>query len=87
MKLGIKIKQLREARKKSQKELAEEIGIETTYLSKIENGKVKPYLSENTIEKIARNLVLNSEEYRDLYKLANKIPNWLKQKVLEEWKD
>lgn len=42
MRLGIRIKELRQAKELSQPELAEKIGIERSYLSKLENDKSVP---------------------------------------------
>lgn len=49
--LGLKIKELRRARKLTQSELAEKIDVDSKYLSRIETGLSSPSL--NTLEKIA----------------------------------
>jgi len=79
MTLGNKIKQLRQNREMTQRELAERIGIEVTYLSKIENDRLSHYLSEEKLKKIVNVLELNNEEEGILFRLAKKIPSSIKK--------
>jgi len=58
--LGKRIQETRKARKLTQERVAELIGIETTSLSNIENGKYYP-TSEN-LEKILKVLNITAEE-------------------------
>ena len=81
MTLGNKIKQLRQDREMTQKDLAEKIGVEVTYLSKIENNRLPPYLSEEKLKKIVSVLGLNNKEEDDLFGLAKKIPSSIKEMV------
>ena len=83
MTLGDKIKQLRSkpGREMTQKDLAEKIGIEVTYLSKIENNRLPHYLSEGKLKKIADVFSLNREEEEELFKLAKKIASSTKELV------
>jgi len=83
MTLGEKIRQLRlrSGKEMSQRDLAEKIGIEVTYLSKIENGRVQPYLSEEKLKKIVEKLDLNENEERELYSLAKKLPPFIKEQA------
>ncbi len=60
--LGKKIKELRKARKYTQEQLAEKVGIGTPNISYFETGKFSP--SIETLQKIAQ--VLNVEVY-ELY--------------------
>jgi transcriptional regulator with XRE-family HTH domain len=83
MTLGEKIKQLRlrTGKELSQKELAEKIDVEVTYLSKLENNKVQPYLSEETLNKVVKALKLSQDEERGLFELAKKTPSFVKEQA------
>lgn len=61
MKFGQMIRKLRLERELSQRELADRVGIDFTYLSKIENSKVPPP-SNKVIRKLARELDADLEE-------------------------
>ena len=73
---------LRELRKQadfSQRELAERVGVDFTYLSKIENGIMAPP-SQNVIRKVVHELAakLNMDETKladELITLAGKVPS------------
>lgn len=67
---GKKIKQLRKQQRITQKKLAENVGIDVTYLSKIENGKLAPP-AQDKIKKMAKILEVNEDE---LITLADKVP-------------
>jgi len=67
---GNRIRELRNKEDLTQREFAKKIGIDFTYLSKIENGKMDPP-SEATIMKMAEVLKVNSDE---LLTLAKKFP-------------
>lgn len=75
MEFGRKIRELRNNAELTQREFAKKIGIDFTYLSKIENGKMTPP-SEETIRKIAEVLNTNSDE---LLTLAKKFPKDLNE--------
>ena len=75
MTFGAYIKAARIKAKVSQRDLAERAGIDFTYLSKIENGRMAPP-SEETIRKIADIL---GEDAEQLIILADKIPSNYKQ--------
>jgi transcriptional regulator with XRE-family HTH domain len=83
MTLGEKIRQLRlrNGKEVSQRDLAEKIDIAVTYLSKIENGKVKPYLSEEKLKKIAEKLNLTGQEENEIFDLAKKMPPLIKEQT------
>ncbi|HBO96423.1 MAG TPA: transcriptional regulator [Candidatus Omnitrophica bacterium] len=55
LKIGMRIKELRDKRKMTQEELAASAEIDYKYLQKIE-GKTPPNLKVETIEKLARAL-------------------------------
>ncbi len=78
---GQKIKRLRKAKRITQLELAERIGVDFTYVSKIENDRTMRSPAESTIRKIAEVLETNSE---DLILLANKIPQNLQETIVQE---
>ena len=63
----------------SQRELAEQAGIDFTYLSKIENGRVDPP-AEETMRALARALGADADE---LLARARKMPRELKQLVAQ----
>lgn len=71
MTFGERVKELRKARGVSQRELAGRVGIDFTYLSKIENDRTEPP-SESTIERIAEALDANAD---DLLVLADRFPS------------
>ncbi|MBQ3452520.1 MAG: helix-turn-helix transcriptional regulator, partial [Selenomonadaceae bacterium] len=50
---GQKIKRLRKAKKITQSELADSVGVDFTYISKIENNKGLRPPAESTIRKLA----------------------------------
>lgn len=77
MGFGQTIKKLRKERGVSQRDLAEQSGIDFTYLSKIENNRMEPP-SEEAIRRIAKNLSANVDE---LILLANKFPSDLAQQI------
>lgn len=72
---GQYLKKIRLEHNISQRELADNIGVDYTYLSKIENGKLEPP-AEDTIKKIADFLGEDSDK---LILLANKIPSDYKE--------
>ena len=71
MTLGQRIRELRQARKLTQRQLAGMAGIDFTYLSKIENDRLEHMPSLQTIRNLARDLGADELELMDL---ANKVP-------------
>ena len=69
MTFGQRIRQLRLEKRLSQRDLAKCVGVDFTYLSKIENGKVAPP-SDDVIHKLAEELEASEEE---LLALAGKV--------------
>ena len=63
---GKVIRQARKAKEYSQRELAKLIGVDYTYLSKLENDHAGYPPSEDVIELLARNLDLDEDELRHL---------------------
>lgn len=71
MTFGQSVKELRKERGVSQRELAKTVGIDYTYLSKIENDRMEPP-SEDTIRRIAGALDASAD---DLLVLADRFPS------------
>ena len=82
MTFGERIRQLRKAKNLNQSELADKVGINFTYLSKIENDKVasSEFPSEETIKKLAKALGADADE---LLLMAKKVPDSIKRRVIE----
>ena len=70
MTFGERLRQLRLERRINQRDLAAQVGIDFTYLSKIENNRMAPPAGD-TIVKLARALGAETDE---LLLLANKVP-------------
>ena len=79
MEFGRRLREIRKQKNVSQRDLATQVGIDFTYLSKIEGGRSAPP-SEDVIRHIAK--VLEADE-NELINLAGKVPKDLKT-VLEE---
>jgi transcriptional regulator with XRE-family HTH domain len=79
---GQKIRELRRAKNLGQRAAAEAVGINFTYLSKIENDRVDfaAFPSEATIRKLAEVLDGDVDE---LLLMAEKIPDPIRKRVLE----
>jgi transcriptional regulator with XRE-family HTH domain len=82
MQFGEKVRELRKAKNLSQRDLAEKVGVNFTYISKIENEKLDfgDYPSEDLIEKLAKALKGDLDE---LLILAKKVPERIRQRVME----
>ncbi len=77
MAFGERVRELRKARGLSQRDLAGRSGIDFTYLSKIENGRMEPP-SEEVIRRVALALGADADE---LILLADKFPSDLAQEL------
>ncbi len=77
---GRRIKDLRRERGISQRSLAQLLGIDFTYLSKLENAKAEPP-SEETVTRMATLLEVDSHE---LLGLAGKVPADLKRRAAND---
>ena len=82
MRFGSTIRELRQQRSLSQRELAAHIGVNYTYISKIENQKLDfgDYPSEDLIGRLAEALAADED---DLLVLAGKMPQRVKIRVME----
>ncbi|MBQ6758504.1 MAG: helix-turn-helix domain-containing protein [Selenomonadaceae bacterium] len=65
----------------TQSELAESVGVDFTYISKIENGKSLRTPAESTIRKLAMFLETNAEE---LILLAKKVPQNFQETIVDD---
>ena len=74
MTLGQRVKELRRQRRLTQRRLAEEVGVDFTYLSKIENDRLEHTPSIKTLQDLAKALEVDELE---LMELANKVPPML----------
>ncbi len=79
---GHTIRELRTARKLTQRALAAQVGINFTYLSKIENNRLEPGQSpkKDTIARLAEALDTDADE---LLLLARKIPDAISEQIME----
>jgi HTH-type transcriptional regulator, competence development regulator len=82
MKFTQKLRELRLAKNLSQRALAAKVGVDFTYVSKIENEKLDfaQYPSEELILKLAKVLDADADE---LLLLAQKVPPIIKKRVME----
>jgi transcriptional regulator with XRE-family HTH domain len=77
MTFGERLREIRKSRGLSQRELADKVKLNFTYLSKVETGTMHPP-SEKTIMALAKALETDSDE---LLALAKKMPSDLAKKV------
>jgi transcriptional regulator with XRE-family HTH domain len=77
MAFGERVRELRKSRGLNQRDLAARAGIDFTYLSKIENGRIEPP-SEDVIRRVALALEADADE---LIVLADKFPSDLAQEL------
>jgi transcriptional regulator with XRE-family HTH domain len=82
MTFGERLRELRKAKNFSQRVLADKVGINFTYLSKVESEKLDfaQYPSEELIRKLAKALEADVDE---LLLLAKKIPPDIRERVIE----
>ncbi len=82
MKFGEKLRQIRHSRGLSQRVLAGKVGLNYTYLSKIENDRLdfSQFPSEATIRKLAQALETDEDE---LLLMAEKIPEAIRKRIVQ----
>lgn len=80
MSFGEMVRNRRKEKGLTQKELAEMVGIDFTYLSKIETGDLPPP-SDEIIKKLATNLDLEADE---LFLLARKVPPSYRREIIKD---
>ncbi len=78
---GTALKNLRKERRITQRDLAQKVGVDFTYISKIETGAFINPPSVALIEKIAKALDTDAEE---LILLAKKIPDTLRETIVDD---
>jgi HTH-type transcriptional regulator, competence development regulator len=81
---GVLIRQARKNKGLSQRELAEILGLDFTYLSKLENDRAKYAPKEEIIRELARHLELNQEE---LIFLSGRIPQQEEDTLKQHYKE
>lgn len=81
---GKLIKEARKDKSYSQRELAQLLGVDFTYLSKLENDRADYAPKEDVIRALARNLSLDEEE---LIFLAGRIPQKYEQLLKQNPKE
>jgi len=82
MTFGERVRELRKAKGLTLRQLAPQVGVGFTYLSRVENGRLNygDYPSESLIHKLAEALDANEDE---LLLLAEKIPERIRRRVIE----
>lgn len=82
MKFGERIRQLRQAKQLSLRQLAPQVGVGYAYLSRVETGKLNfgDYPSDALIHRLAD--VLDGDE-EELLLLAKRIPKSIQRRVLQ----
>ena len=78
---GTALKNLRKERRVTQRELADKVGVDFTYISKIENGRLENSPSEKTIAEIARVL---ETDINELILLAKKVPEAIRETIVDD---
>ncbi len=79
--VGQRIREIRKQRNLTQRELADRVGINFTYLSRVENDRLDDEQTprEETLQKIAQALDTDSDE---LLLLARRIPDAFRTRIL-----
>jgi transcriptional regulator with XRE-family HTH domain len=78
---GITLKKLRREKNITQRDLANRVDVDFTYISKMENGKLENSPSEAIIRKIAIELDFDADK---LILLANKIPENMRKTIVDD---
>ncbi len=81
--VGARIRQIRKDRNLTQRELADRVGINFTYLSRVENDRLDADQTprEETLQKIAKALDADADE---LLLLARRIPDAFRNRILSK---
>ena len=82
MSFGKRVRELREQRGLTQREVARRLDVSTSYVNKVENGKLHSgdYPSEKFIHKLAGELDADEGE---LLLLADKVPEQIRKRIRE----
>jgi len=78
---GLTLKALRKERRITQRELAEKVKKDFTYISKMENGQLKNTPSAETIIRIAEILETDADR---LILLAKKVPEKIRKTIVDD---
>lgn len=80
MQFGIRVRELREQREWTQKELANRLEVSVSYISKVENERLHfgDYPSAKFIRKLATELEADEDE---LLLLADKVPDGIRKRI------
>ena len=78
---GKTLKNLRKEHKITQRDLADRVNVDFTYISKMENNKLENSPSEGTIKKIAKELSYDADE---LIFLAKKVPEKIRITIADD---
>ena len=77
------LRRLRKEKKKTQRDLAREVGVDYTYLSKLENDAPGfTSISEGTLKKLATSLDADADE---MISRAGKVPSDVKRILIEDF--
>ncbi len=81
--VGQRIREIRKDRNLTQRQLAERVGINFTYLSRVENDRLDDEQTprEDTLQKIAKALNTDADE---LLLLARRIPDAFRERILSK---
>ncbi len=82
MQFGNRVRELREQRGWTQRDLADRLDVSVSYISKVENGRLHfgDYPSEKFIHKLAGELRTDEDE---LLLLTDRVPEALRQRIRE----
>lgn len=80
MRFGLRVREIREARGFTQREMATRLEVSVSYISKVENNRLHfgDYPSEKFIHKLAVELETNEDE---LLLLSDRVPTKLRQRI------
>jgi len=79
---GTLLRRTREGKGVTLRELEDRTGINSTYISKLETGRMKHSPTRDTILKLAQGLGCNQEETDELLVAARRLPEELENKML-----
>ena len=80
MRFGLRVREIREARGFTQREMASRLQVSVSYISKVENNRLHfgDYPSEKFIHKLAHELETDEDE---LLILSDRVPERLRQRI------
>ena len=83
MQFGTRVRELRDARQFTQRELAERLGVSVSYISKVENERLHfgDYPSEQFVRRLADALQCDEDE---LLLMTNRVPEAIRKRIQEQ---